>query len=187
MSPLPSTRRRALAAGRRFANDRRGVTAVEFSILSLPFFLLIFALLGTGVAFIGELFMDNAVARMGREISTGQVSKSAMTEADFRKGLCAATYGLFTCSQLKIDVRSYAKFSDVPKGPPLTGSGNKKSLDTSGFGFQAGTSNTIMAVQVYYEWPIFISPLQAYFSQMSSGSYLVGSVSAFKTEPFDAN
>jgi Flp pilus assembly protein TadG len=182
-----SAARRAATAIGGFAGDRSATSAVEFSILAFPFVLLLFAILGTGLAFVGELTLDKAVVAMGRRIGTGQASKSGMTAAAFRQAICDATYGLFTCANLKIDVRSYARYSDLPGGPPLAGSGHQKTLDTSGFGFQAGTANTIMAVQVYYEWNVFISPLQGYFSDLQSGSYLVGSVSAFKTEPFDAN
>ncbi|WP_210248887.1 TadE/TadG family type IV pilus assembly protein [Aureimonas leprariae] len=163
------------------------MTAIEFSILCFPFFLLLFAVFGTASAYIGELAMDNAVAKLSRQLSTGQASNTSMSAADFRKALCAETYGLFTCSKLQIDVKSYAKYADLPKGAPLAGSGNSKTLDTSGFGYQVGAANSIMAVRVYYEWPILISPLQAYFSPMSNGSYLVGSMVAFKTEPYDAN
>jgi Flp pilus assembly protein TadG len=168
-------------------SDRSGATAVEFALLSAPFFLLIFALFGTGLVFLGELTLDNAVAKLGRQVRTGEIAKSQMSEASFRKALCDATYSMFDCTKLKIDVRTYPSYAELPKGPPLTGSGKSKTLDTSKFGFTVGTADTIMAVQVYYEWPIFISPLASSFSDLSSQSYLLGSVFAFKTEPFNEN
>ena len=72
MAPRPTFLRRlispAISRGRRFARDERGVTAVEFGILGLPFFTIIFAILETTMVFLAGQVLDGAVEDASRLI-----------------------------------------------------------------------------------------------------------------------
>ena len=76
----PAIRRRAQA----FARDERGATAIEFALLALPFFTLIFAILETSIVFLAGQILDSAVQDASRKIRTGQAQKPATTSTSFR-------------------------------------------------------------------------------------------------------
>ena len=61
------SRRRAL----RFAGDRRGAAAVEFALIALPFFMLLFGKLELGLLFMASTTIESAADTSGRRIRTG--------------------------------------------------------------------------------------------------------------------
>ena len=177
-APAPSAERGAESV-RRFARSRSGVAAVEFALVALPFFAILFSLVETGMVFIGDTTLQNAVKRAAREVRTGQAADQGFDLAAFRTALCKNSI-MFDCAKFKIDLKSYAKYSDIPLVVPFK---NGK-LDESGFGYSAGGADQIMALRVYYEWPVFTDVMSKSFSNLKSGNYLMAATTAFKTEPF---
>src|SRR5690606_2566182 len=64
--------RRRRALGR----DERGVTAVEFGLLALPFFTIIAAILQTSLVFLADQVLESAVHDAARAIRTGQAQEA---------------------------------------------------------------------------------------------------------------
>ena len=165
---------------RRFRRSRSGSAAVEFALVALPFFAILFSLVETGLVFIGDATMQNAVKQAAREVRTGQVAGEDFDLPAFRKSLCSYSV-FFDCSKFKIDLKTYAKYSDIPLVAPV----KNGQLDGSGFGYTAGGANQIMALRVYYEWPIYTDVMAKALSSLSNGNYLMAATVAFKTEPFE--
>lgn len=166
--------------GTRFARDRRGVTAIEFAMLALPFFALILAIFETSLIFLGELTLDNAVDRVARQVRTGEISKAKMSEQDFSKAICGRVEFLMDCSKLKIDLANYSDFAAIPAGAPI----KNGDIDSSAFGYAPPASETIASLRVYYKWPVTTDIMRKYLSDMADGSHLLVGMAAFKTEPF---
>ncbi len=169
-----------IRTARRFGRSRSGAAAVEFAFVALPFFAILFSLVETGMVFIGDTTMQNAVKQAAREVRTGQMASGGFDLAAFRTALCGYSV-FFECSKFKIDLTAYAKYSDIPIVAPIR---NGK-LDESGFGYTAGGANQIMALRVYYEWPVYTDVMSKALSSLKSGNYLMASTTAFKTEPFE--
>lgn len=179
---------------RRFRKDREGATAIEFAILAIPFFMIVFAALETFIAFAGDQLLANANDAMARKIRTGQI-KTGASATDFRKAFCEEISVLLTCSdteaakpdRLFIDVRSYAKFSDIPASIPRKADGN---LDTSSMKFAPGGPDTINVVRSYYRWSITFDLIRPYVTNLRpAGStmpkdYLMIATTAFRNENF---
>ncbi len=70
-------RRRGFLA--RFLRDRSGSTAIEFTMLAIPFSLLVFAILESCIAFAGQEVMANATDAVARQIRTGQIKAADLT------------------------------------------------------------------------------------------------------------
>ncbi|SKA21869.1 TadE/TadG family type IV pilus assembly protein [Consotaella salsifontis] len=166
---------------RAFLPHSRGATAIEFAILAAPFFALVFAILETSTVFLAEMTLDRAVDQVGRELRTGEVQRDGDDAGRFRSRLCAQVDFLMDCAKLAIDVKAYGKFSDIPSTPPI----KEGALDTANFGFAPAGEKTIMALRVYYRWPIYTDVMRKYLADLSDGSFLVASVAAFRTEPFE--
>jgi Flp pilus assembly protein TadG len=177
----PPRRGRGLGALlRRFHRGRSGVAAIEFAMLAFPFFLIVFAILETAFVFIGEIAMDQAVARAGRFVRTGQIVSASLDEIGLRNKICAEVHYLLRCEDIAIDLRSYASFNAIPTAAPISGG----TLERGSFGFESVNPGQIMALRAFYEWPLYSSIFQIFLSDLSGGKHLLMSVAAFKTEPF---
>ena len=164
----------------RLRRDASGVAAIEFALLAMPFFLLVFAILETSAVFMGEMTLNQAVARASRLVRTGEVASAALTEAEFKRKLCDEITLLLSCDKISIDLRTYTKFSDVPKTAPVTGG----VLDTASFRFDKVQPGKIIVLRAFYRWPLFADILRREMSNLGDGSHLIMSVAVMKTEPF---
>ncbi len=179
-------------AGRRpariglFGRDRRGVAAIEFALLTFPFFMIVFATLETAMVFMAELTLDSAVERTARQVRTGEAqkggaTKTGLTSAEFRSAICKEVSFLLDCSKLQIDLRFYGDNNyDVPTSVPM----KNGDLDTTGFGYALPPKNQVTQLRVYYKWPLLLDFMRKSFTTMPDGTFLIVSTAAFKTEPF---
>ena len=163
-----------------FWKKRDGSAAVEFALLGIPFFLIIFAILETSLIFIGDMTLEQAVARAGRSVRTGSVATSNISEAEFKAILCREINILLSCENVKFDLRSYSDFNSIPRMAPITNG----ILDSSGFEFEPGNAGQIMALRAFYEWPIITNIIQGLMSNLDGGRYLMSASAVFQTEPF---
>ncbi|MFB2602527.1 TadE/TadG family type IV pilus assembly protein, partial [Rhizobium phaseoli] len=72
------------------ARSRDGAAAIEFALLAIPYFVVIFAILETFIAFAAEELVSNAVDTMSRRMRTGQITYNLgrttdMTQTQFRQ------------------------------------------------------------------------------------------------------
>src|SRR5688572_33004714 len=84
-----------VSRGRNFVRDERGVTAIEFGILALPFFTIIFAIIETTMVFFAGQVLDSAVEDASRMIRTGRAQTAGYSLTNFRTLMCGYTFGLF--------------------------------------------------------------------------------------------
>ncbi|MFD2237900.1 TadE/TadG family type IV pilus assembly protein [Aureimonas populi] len=167
--------RRRAGLPRRLAGDRSGATAVEFALLAFPFFLTIFALLEVALLFVAELTLDAGVDRIGREIRTGQTFAAQPTREEFRQALCSSVGFLLDCDKLKIDLATYTSYGAIEPGPPR----RDGRIDDDALRYEIGGASEIVALRVYYEWPIVTNVMR----QIQDTQLLTG-MTAFRTEAF---
>ena len=167
---------------RRFRRDQRGATAVEFALIALPFFALLFAIIETALVFFAGQALESAVSNAARLIRTGQAQAQAMTASAFKAEICDQVSALFACTEkLVVDVQKFDTFADINLSPPIDENGN---LDLS-YNYDAGHGGDIVVVRAYYEWPLTVQLLGLDLSNMASGnSHLLSAAAAFRNEPF---
>lgn len=164
---------------RRFGSDESGATAVEFGLVALPYFALMFAIFEVALAFFAQQTLDTAVAQAARLVRTGQAQQSGLDMATFKDKICAQTSTLFNCTTgLKVDVRKYTAFNSLSLALPIDANGI---LKTDDFKFAPGSGGDIIVVRAYYEWPTFLNKLG---NKLANGKLLLASAAAFKNEPF---
>ncbi len=165
----------------RFGRDERGATAVEFSIVALPFFALMFAIIETSLLFFAGQTMETAVANSARLIRTGQAQQQGFDANNFKAQICNQIMTLFTCpAGLKLDVRKYTTFDSIDLGVPVDGSGNLKVTEK----YEPGKGGDIVVVRAYYEWPVFVPQMGNDLANMPNGKHLLVATAAFRNEPF---
>jgi Flp pilus assembly protein TadG len=165
---------------RRMKNEEDGVTAIEFSMLAFPFFMLLMAIIETSLMFFAGQMLESAVDDVGRQIRTGQLDNN-MTEVDLRDAICEEAELLFTCDKINIDMQVVANFDDLAEKP---GPNEDDELDPADFNFQAAGPRQVVMVTVMTEWPIYTNYLQQYLSKLASGNALLTAVAVFQTEPW---
>ncbi len=199
----PASGRRRKGLFRRLFSERTGSSAIEFSLLALPFFIIIFASLETFAAFTGEQLLANATDTLARKVRTGEITfglgkSTDMTEAQFRQAFCDEISIMMTCGvdevkvpgKLYLDVRSFSDFSKIPSAVPRQGSATNGDLDTSGFKFAPGGPTTVNIVRAYYRWSVITDLVRPYVTNLRpAGSsmpndYLMVATAAFRNENY---
>ena len=161
--------------------ERDGTTAIEFGIVSLPFFMLLVALIEIGLVFFGNFTLENAVDRAARKIRTGEAQTSGFDAGAFKTEVCSNVYAMLDCAGgLKVDVRTFENFGGVALPPPLDGDGNL--IDD--FDFDPGNGGDIVVVRAFYEWDLIASVPGAGLGNMAGGHRLLSATVAFRNEPF---
>ena len=168
---------------RRFARREDGLAAVEFGIVALPFFAMMFAIIETAMIFFASQVLETAVADSARLIMTGQAQQSNFTAAQFKDAVCAKIPALFECaSGLQIDVKTFSGFSSVNNTKPIDANGN---LQTGNFGYAPGQQGDIVLVRLMYQWPVYTSLLGLdKLADLNNNKRLIMASAAFRNEPY---
>lgn len=133
--------------------DRRGATTVEFSLVAVPFVVLVLGILELGLVFLSSGLLDTATAEAARESS---MAGNAPTEMAMAEQICAAmpTFG-----------RNCGTALEVSLGALNAGSGQP----------------AIVVVRAVYRWPL-ISPLIGRALPAGDGTIAFVATSAFRME-----
>jgi Flp pilus assembly protein TadG len=166
----------AVRAMRRLVRKQDGAAAVEFGMVAMPFFALVFAIMETALVFFAGQALETAVADSSRLIMTGQAQSQGFNQGAFKAAVCQKVYGLFDCaSGVYVDVKTYTSFSNVDVSAPIT-DGNFNNNTT----YQPGGPGDIVVVRLFYQWPIYVALLQ----NMSGNKRLLVATAAFRNEPY---
>lgn len=151
------------------------MTAIEFAIVALPFFTLMFAIIETAIVFFASQALETATADAARLVMTGQAQKQNMSQAAFKQAICDNMRGMIGCEGLKVDVRTYANFS---------GSATRPDADEAPQ-YAPGAGGDIVVVRASYAWPIITSLMGLSLADQPDGKRLIAASAAFRNEPFE--
>ena len=160
---------------------REGATAVEFAIVALPFFFMMFALLELGLIFVLDSVLSNALMGSSRLVRTGQAQAATMTAQEFRDDVCGrmSVFATQCDERISIDVRVIPAF-DTPLPDPMA---NGTTFNNSQLTFQPGTVNSLVVVRIWYEQPLATTFLGQALSRLGDGSVRLMATTAFRNEP----
>jgi Flp pilus assembly protein TadG len=192
-------RRRPLSA---LFRSKDGAAAIEFALLAIPYFIIVFAIIETFVAFAAEQLVGNAVDTMSRKLRTGAITvnhnpATDMDRTQFRQAFCNEISILIQCSasevatpnKLWIDVRTFASFSlmaTMAPGIPKTAAGD---LNTASMAYAPGGASTPNMLRAYYKWSVITDLVRPYVTNMqptdgTQSYYLIAQGSVFQTEDY---
>jgi Flp pilus assembly protein TadG len=181
---------RKLSLLARFRRDEQGATAVEFSLIAVPFLALMLASVEGAMVFWTNQVLDEAVAQASRTLYTGSFQQSTATVPaaqipdQFKDAVCSRIKGLVNCSRIKIDVQTYDSFpSGIPQ-PIITDADGTRHLDPAFGQFKTPGPYKITVVRAVIEYPVFASILSANTSNLSGSKRLLMATAAFRTEQY---
>ncbi len=178
---VPFTRLIAFAS--RFRADKRGVTAIEFAMVSMPFLMLLFGTIAVGLFFFTTFSLENAVEKASRQIRTGQAQLAGKTTSQFKLDVCSNAPAFVDCTNnLRVNVASFSSFGTIAT-PSCT--------DTSGALIPdppdenvPGAAGDVVLVTVCYEWELAKMIPFLELGKMGNGSALIQASTTFRTEPY---
>ena len=129
--------------------DRRGLAAVEFALVSIPFCTLLFFILMAGIQLFTYGAMDAAAHRAARQIRIG--AARGTSDSVVRNMICTQMANLASpCSALQIYVTSGPSFGSL-QAAAVSGTTLSKT------GFNPGVNGNYVLLQVAYTSPAFVS------------------------------
>lgn len=190
---------------RRILRSKDGATAIEFALLAVPYFIIIFAIIETFVAFAAEQLVANATDTLSRKLRTGQITYNLgrtgttdMTETQFRQAFCNEIAIMIRCSateaatpaQLYLDVETYSSFAAIPTTIPRVSTAAYADINPAAFTFAPGGPSSINMVRAFYRWKIMTDIVRPYISTIrpADGSmptdFLIIATTAFQSEKY---
>lgn len=165
-----------------YNEDNSGATAIEFSLLALPFVMTCACIIELGIYFATAFVLESAVIDASRLIKTGQVQESASgdQEAMFADAMCAVAGVLMNCDNLQYEVRKLDSFT-ADMSPTYNDDGD---LENPPFQAASVTAGCVGLVRVAYRYN-FMTPFFANLFGNSGTSRLMVTTTVFKTEPYN--
>ena len=127
-NPPSVSSRRAACVGS--AATTEACAAVEFGLVALPFFALLFAIIQVGLVFFAGQALEGAVATASRMIRTGQAQQQNFDAAKFKDQICTQIETLFNCPEPQ---RRRPDHKDLRRRRPVAADrqGHRQSQDRS--------------------------------------------------------
>ncbi|PQA72591.1 TadE/TadG family type IV pilus assembly protein [Brucella oryzae] len=169
---------------RRFTNAPNGAVAVEFALLIVPFFIIIFATIEVGVSFAARQVISNATETVARKLQmTGKIGDVPISVEALRTELCQQMQFMVAagCPNLSFNLGTYEGFDKVPTDGLLDEAGR---LTWAGITGKSGTS-TINQLNVVYAWPVLTNILYLVKSPHAAGGTMpLFATLTWQNEPF---
>lgn len=166
---------------KKWLRNKNGTTAIEFSLLSIPFVFLTIGIIELSIMYAAASLLEGATGSASRLIRTGQVQQTTADPLEmFENELCNFTRAIVNCAEIEFEVIVLDDFTDA-SGFPATVDENGDFL-SSGVDF-GGVSDKIL-VRAAYRYQMmtpFIGPLLA----GADNSRLFVSTIVLQTEPYE--
>ncbi|MCI4679720.1 pilus assembly protein [Rhodoblastus acidophilus] len=168
-----------------FIANRRGIASLEFALIALPFFAILFAIFQIGIVYLADNLLETATEKAARQLLTGQVQNAGLTASQFTSAICPNLPVFFTCpSGVMVDLQDVSSFSSANlSAPTLTYDSNGKV--TNNWQFQTGGAASILVLRVMYQFPVYLGPLGLNLANLSNGKRLLMSTAVFQVEPYN--
>ncbi len=162
-----------------FIKREDGTTAIEFSMLLMPYLLLVFGIIELSLMFTSASLLEGSADSAARLIRTGQLQQSANDpETMFRDAMCGFAVVLIDCNDIIIEVSVLNGYGDF-SAPTYDVDGNMVSS-----GFDAGASNDKILIRVAYRYSM-ITPIVGPLLNGADGGTLFMSTIVLQTEPYE--
>jgi Flp pilus assembly protein TadG len=175
---------RLRALSRRLAEDRKGATAIEFALISIPMMMLMLGVIELGLILLVSVTLETATEFTARDIRTGVFQMSgANSKNDYKAKVCRNMSWLsgMCTTKLYVETQTFDTFNSAGASAPAEPS----AFDPTKTCWSPGNPEDIVLVRTYFEWPIITPLLKPVFTDYGSGARLLSSARLFRNEPFN--
>jgi Flp pilus assembly protein TadG len=164
----------------RFMRATKAASAVEFSLVAAPFCAILIAVLQTALVFLAQQVLQTATSEAARLVMTGQAQNQNLTATQFQTQVCNLASALFSCAGLYVNVQTFDSFSGMTQMSPL----QNGQFSSTGMNYSMGGPGDIVLLQVFYQWPVVLGPLNFNLTNMSGNNRLLVGTAVFRNEPY---
>jgi hypothetical protein len=207
-SPQITIATRLNQAAERFRRDAEGVTAVEFGLVAMPFFMLLFGIMAVGLFFFTQYSLENAVWAASRDLRTGIFQSAASgsryagktgdaLKDEFKAAICERTPGYVKAhcdTDIRIIIQAYANATNNTANPtPITKPACLANASTlvseadAKSASSAGSAGSVVLVTACYAYRLGGLMPFLKFGNMGNGTHLMQASSAFQSEPYSGS
>ena len=158
-----------------------GVTAVEFSLVAFPFFLIVFGIIEIGFFYGASTLLESGTLDSTRIIRTGQISQEGDPAAAFEAELCNRVNILINCAELQHEVvaipdQDFFRANDFPAQFDADGAFLPR-------GFDEGGPSDVILIRSFYRYPFLVPLIGDLISP--DGEAVLLSTAVIRNEPYE--
>lgn len=165
----------------KWVKKREGSTAVEFSLVAVPFIMITIGIIELALMFTAQSLLHEAAFTASRLIRTGQLQQSAPggQEAMFQNAVCDFASAMIPCAQIQYNVETIPSFADADDAPPeFDEDGNLQDTE-----FDPGAENDIVLVRLAYNYPVRTPLMQPLLANRGTNRTMFTTI-VLQTEPY---
>ena len=172
---------------RGYKRSEDGATAIEFAMLAIPFFSLIFAILELAIVFFISSSLNHAVSEAGRQIRIGNFQNCG--KAAFKTQVCDTMISIGSCeNNLRLDVIKNTTFGEITlpaiPQPTIVPPGSAPPPVANGDYDESDAGEPVVVRALFYHKLILPAQLTRLGSSPGSNTRIIRSTTAFRNEPF---
>lgn len=158
-----------------------GTVAIEFALVSIPFFMMMVAIIELSIVFASASLLEGATGSAARLVRTGEIYQSGNDPKDaFKTALCNFATNLINCNDIEVEAIPMQSFGDYKSMQPQ--------YDEDGAfepqGFDAGGSNDRILIRAAYNYN-FMTPFVGYVLSGGDNKLAFMSTVVLQTEPYE--
>lgn len=178
---------------RSWREDREGTTAIEFSMLAVPFVFFVIGIIELAMLFAAQAIFKDSIFSAARIIRTGELQLTAGDDpaSVFREALCEQEMVIIDCNDVEFTVKTLATFTDPGDSPEMDETGHMEREDADGDGeddplpFDAGGISDVVRIDATYLYPMLTLGIGGRFFSNYDGMYrLLRTTVVLQTEPY---
>ncbi len=184
---VPSLRplKRRLLAG---AADRSGSTAVEFSLIVLPFMTLMLSTFEVGWFYFANAQTDLATIEASRLIRTGQAQEGGFDKDEFFAEVCPYLRAFGDChSVLTVEVDTFDSFATLAADTAPVICTNDETEEIEALAYDPGEDNSIVRIRVCLLYNTLNPTIGVNVSNVDGGKRRLYGSYIFRNEPYSKN
>lgn len=176
--------KRRKSAFLKFRKSQNAASMVEFTIVAMPFLILIFGIIEVGLLLWADLELEAMRERAARAVFTGQATERGALKTVACTG--TALLSIDCTTKLRIDVRRLDNFGNIAGVSetidPYNAAGEMKPDGDFTFTTPAGVQ--IILISLFYEWPVMNIIPAGSLGVSQNGSVYLRNSAALRTEPY---
>lgn len=166
----------------KWLGDKSGVTALEFSLVGVPFVLMIIGTIEMALMFTAQSVLHESTFTAARLIRTGQIQLAGGNQEQmFRDSVCNFARVLIPCSRIQFQVQDVPSFGDADALPEAQFDEDGNLL---GQGFDPGGVSDVVMIRVAYNYPITTPMLQPFLTNNGGMTRTMISTIVLQSEPY---
>lgn len=163
--------------------NHHGAAVLEFALVAVPFFAVLFAVLATSLAYFAQQGLESAAASAGRSLLVGDTQTASSSKAQFKTSVCAKLPRYMRCPNLLVSVDRSVDFATVGGASPTISFANDGTPADS-MPYNLGAPGDIVTLRLYYVWQLPSVNLGYDLGNLSNGRRLLVATSVAQTEQY---